>query len=268
MIDHTLQHHHVYTLTAGRTGTAWLAEFIKNNLGYPSIHEYLGYDDIGIRTPDIRVMRHFNEAGMTNVVMQFWKNKWREINQQSYYCETNHTFSKCGLVEFLSEQNTTNRIDFICLKRDWVKMVASYFNRGDFNNYTTIWQWYLDYHYRYKIVEPTPFLNKPYGYMLWYISEMETRQAYYRLLYRNQFNFIDCTLEELVTSDGAQRVLSELGVNRVPVLPPPQNQNRPVENEHLILDISRIVDSIRFDPEALAKQYIESGQRLGHKTSI
>tara|TARA_B100000767_G_C19405774_1_gene385877 strand:+ start:203 stop:481 length:279 start_codon:yes stop_codon:yes gene_type:complete len=58
----------IFTITAGRTGTAWLTSFIKDNSSFLSIHEYVGIDDFGSRMPDIRTMRTFNEIGLTEHV--------------------------------------------------------------------------------------------------------------------------------------------------------------------------------------------------------
>ena len=51
---------YIFTLTGGRTGTAWLAEFLAANLHIPAIHEPLDIDDFGANMPDIRLMRSFN----------------------------------------------------------------------------------------------------------------------------------------------------------------------------------------------------------------
>lgn len=61
----------VFTITGGRTGTAWLAEFLSAQLKIPCVHEPLGIDDFRVRTPDIRTMRTFNERGMTPFVQDF-----------------------------------------------------------------------------------------------------------------------------------------------------------------------------------------------------
>ena len=44
---------HYFTITAGRTGTAWLASFLSKNLNIEEIHEHLGINDFGEKMPDI-----------------------------------------------------------------------------------------------------------------------------------------------------------------------------------------------------------------------
>jgi hypothetical protein len=54
----------IFSITAGRTGTAWITNFLGENLGIKSIHEPLGIDDFGNQMPDIKTMRMFNERGL------------------------------------------------------------------------------------------------------------------------------------------------------------------------------------------------------------
>ena len=56
----------IFTLTAGRTGSAWLADFLAQNYQVTSIHEPLEIEDFGVRMPDIKVMRSFNNFGNNN----------------------------------------------------------------------------------------------------------------------------------------------------------------------------------------------------------
>ena len=58
----------IFTITAGRTGTAWLTSFIRDNSSFLSVHEFVGIDDFGSRMPDIRTMRTFNDIGLTDHV--------------------------------------------------------------------------------------------------------------------------------------------------------------------------------------------------------
>ena len=52
-----------FSITAGRTGSAWLASFLSANLQIDEIHEPLGINDFGEKMPDIRTMRNFNNFG-------------------------------------------------------------------------------------------------------------------------------------------------------------------------------------------------------------
>ena len=52
----------IFTLSAGRTGTAWLSDFLAVNFNCDALHEPLGIEDFGNRMPDIKIMRSFNET--------------------------------------------------------------------------------------------------------------------------------------------------------------------------------------------------------------
>ena len=66
----------IFTLSAGRTGTAWLSEVLAVNLNCEALHELLGIDDFGNRMPDIKIMRSFSENGNNALVKDFWKRKF------------------------------------------------------------------------------------------------------------------------------------------------------------------------------------------------
>ena len=89
-----------FTITAGRTGYAWLTSFLTANLGIAAVHEPLGIDDFGIQMPDIRTMGSFNNFGNNDFVKAFWERKFSHLPDTTY-AETNHTLCKCGLVENL-----------------------------------------------------------------------------------------------------------------------------------------------------------------------
>ena len=61
-----------FSITAGRTGSAWLASFLSSNLQIDEIHEPLGINDFGEKMPDIRTMRNFNNFGNNKFVKDFW----------------------------------------------------------------------------------------------------------------------------------------------------------------------------------------------------
>ena len=60
--------HNYFTITAGRTGSAWLASFLSQNLNINEVHEFLGINDFGNKMPDIRTMRNFNNFGNNEFV--------------------------------------------------------------------------------------------------------------------------------------------------------------------------------------------------------
>ena len=257
----------VFTVTAGRTGTAWLAELLRRN-GLPdALHEPLGVDDFGVRMPEIRTMRLFNERGMVPDVAAFWERKLATLPAEGPYAETNHTLAKCGLVEALAARRPAAPVCLVCLRRDRARLAASLLRRGDFANLTLIWQWYLDPACRRRIVPPEPLLmahGPLVGGILWYVLEMEARQAYYALLYGDRFRFLFCELEELATPEGARRLLQALGLPAgQPVLPPCTNATRPAGPEPWRERLQAVVAALEVDPAAEARRFVESGGRLG-----
>ncbi len=252
-----------FTITAGRTGTAWLSSFLSLNLGIESIHEPLGVNDFGTKMPEIRTMRNFNTFGNNEVVRVFWKNKFNSL-EGDIYAETNHTLAKCGLIENLLGSKLSNESTIIILKRNIAKQCVSHLARGDFRNITLAWQWYLHPSYPKKIIDPEPFMKlkgtgEDFGTALWYCYEMEARQEYYRHKYANKLKFIDVSLEEITKLDGAQRFLRTLQVNNECVLPQPKNANQVKPPVELIQQVKAIVNSVNFDVEALVKEWMSKG---------
>ena len=106
----------IFTLSAGRTGTAWLSDFLAVNFKCDALHEPLGIEDFGNRMPDIKIMRSFNETGNNAIVKNFWKRKLSMLTS-NMHIETNHTLGKCGLIENIShtqlaEKNYQSEIIF------------------------------------------------------------------------------------------------------------------------------------------------------------
>ncbi len=139
----------IFTLSAGRTGTAWLSEFLAVNLNCEALHESLAVEDFGNRMPDIKIMRSFNENGNNAIVKDFWKRKFSMLTS-NIHIETNHTLGKCGLIENISRSQLAEKSRIIILKRDIVRQCASYVVRHDFVHITTAWQWYLHPSYQKK----------------------------------------------------------------------------------------------------------------------
>ena len=252
-----------FTITAGRTGTAWLSSFLSLNLGIEAIHEPLGVNDFGTKMPDIRTLRNFNTFGNNDVVRVFWKNKFNSL-EGDIYAETNHTLAKCGLIENLLGSKLSNESTIIILKRNIAKQCVSHLARGDFRNITLAWQWYLHPSYPKIIINPKPFMQlkgigDDFGIALWYCYEMAARQEYYRQKYSDKLQFIDVSLEEITKLDGAQRFLRTLQVNNECVLPQPKNANQVKPPVELIQQVKAIVNSVNFDVEALVKEWMSKG---------
>lgn len=253
----------IFTLSAGRTGTAWLAQFLGDNLAVKSVHEPLGVLDFGTQMPEISHMRRFNTVGMDSMVTEFWENKLAAL--QAPYAESNHTLGKCGLIEALAGSAIASRSTVIILRRDLAKQCASYVGRNDFQNITIPWQWYLDMRYANNIVNPQMFAQMgQIGWAMWYALEMETRYAYYVLKFHGRINFVEARLEEATKPEGAARLLAALGQEAAPVLPPKKNAtvNASEVTEALTTEIRTLLERLNFDPVALASAYIGAGKAL------
>ncbi|WP_299850625.1 hypothetical protein [uncultured Roseovarius sp.] len=253
----------LFTLTAGRTGSAWLAKLLGQNLEINAIHEPLGIDQFGVEMPDIRIMRSFNTFGLDRNVRDFWSRKLAGLTAP--YAETNHTLAKCGLIESIAQSHLADRTTIIVLRRDLARQCASYITRGDFQNVTIDWQWYLSPTYPNAMVHPDEFLKLgQVGRALWYALEMETRQAYYLEKYKGILNFVEASLEEVTTETGATHLLRALGFSgNAAKLPPkanasslPANQT----NEDLVSQIRDLLARMEFDPKSIAASFI-AGQR-------
>ncbi|MEM6462143.1 MAG: hypothetical protein AAF724_09530 [Pseudomonadota bacterium] len=254
--------HRIFTITGGRTGTAWVVELVRANTDCPAVHESTKVDDIGVKSPDIRTMRHFNTYGMTPLIRSFWRNKFSILPDTPTYLESNHALAKAGLVEALAEQSK-DRISILLLRRNWHDQVASYVDRGDFERIANVWLWYLDPRIPRRIIDPADLLELgTMGTAIWYAAEMEARQEYYRQLYADRFEFIDCTLEAMTTEAGAGMLLKRLGFTVSPVLPPRRNAKREKPKTRLRRKLFEALDTFRFDPVAEAQRFIEAGKSL------
>ena len=102
----------IFTLSAGRTGTAWLSEFLAVDLNCEALHEPLGFQDFGNRMPDIKIMRSFNETGNNAIVKDFWKRKFSMLTSNNHI-ETNNTLGKCGLIENISRFQLAEKVGLL-----------------------------------------------------------------------------------------------------------------------------------------------------------
>lgn len=252
-----------FTITAGRTGSAWLSSFLGDNLKIKSIHEPLEINDFGVRMPDIRLMRTFNMHGNATEVKKFYKRKFDEISTLTAYSETNHTLAKCGMVENIIDHNISEHSCLIVLRRDFVRQCVSYIRRGDFRNITMDWQWYLHQSYRNNIVNFAPFeQNGLLGKALWYVYEMDARQRYYERIYANKIKIVSINLEDVITETGAKQFLRNIGHYGEPLLPGARNQSGAKPDDDLSLKVSGIVATLKYDGDAIVNKYIENGRSL------
>lgn len=255
---------YIFTVTGGRTGTAWLAQFLGASLDVQAVHEWLRIDDFGVRMPDIKIMRSFNERGNNELVRAFWEGKLREIEPMPLYIETNHTLGKCGLVENLAQSGLAASSALIVLRRDLVSQCKSYIARGDFLNITINWQWYLHTNYKNAIINPTPFLQMgQVGLAIWYTYEMDVRQHYYVRKYGDRVRLIEARLEEITSEAGARALLDELGfADRPARIPPPSNTGGRKLDPQVADHVEQFMGRIDYNPQELLRAYANDGRSV------
>lgn len=262
----------VFTITTGRSGSAYLAALLGENLEDAAVfHERTGWLNFGVVTPDLSDFTFFNSLGNVAKVQAFWKRKFRRdlAGPKRVHAEASHLLAKAGLLEnigLLTGKGAT--VEVVLLNRDVLATLWSFYNRFDFVNNGLAWAFYLDISYPNIIVNPEPFrAHGVAGRALWYIFEMRTRAAYYRRLMDGQdgvrFHAVD--LAGIAEPDGARALLDgmELTPARPVVCPPPRNetaQNFFGDKEKDAL--TRLVSRFSFDEEELALAYIDSGRRL------
>ena len=255
----------IFSLTGGRTGTKFLSLLISENTDSISIHESLRAVDFGTRMPDIRTMRLFNETGFNSEIKSFWRLKFSLIPKTKNFCETNHTLSKCGLIEhIMSSEILQSETIIISLSRsDKVRHAISHLKRGDFQNKTIDWQWYLSEQYKNLIVNPKPFLEfgRP-GYIYWYIEEISARQEYYKQLYGQYIKFVDASLEQISKAEGARHLLLELGIGELKTIPAAVNQSPQGSLVDIEDQMTEIFEKTRGLADNALSQYLDENKRL------
>jgi hypothetical protein len=260
----------VFTITTGRSGTAFLAELLAANLpNADTHHEILGWDQFGVNTPEVSHMTLFNSQGNVEKVQDFWRQKLRRIAQSSagFYVETSHLLAKAGLIENLAPLSRIGRIHLILLERDTFATIKSFRSRFDFENPGNMWMWYLDPNYPRNLCNSAEMVRLGVnGICLWYICEMRLRAAYYeKLLTKNPaIVFHRTSIEQIAARAGAAQLLSALGAARSEgdvVLPKPQNvEERSVawiKGEPELL--REVIAKVQFDAGAMAQAALDRG---------
>lgn len=208
-------------------------------------------------------MRTFNDRGNTADIQNFYKRKLDDISKLSNYAETNHTLAKCGLVENIVKHPIAQKSCLIILRRNFIKQCASYLTRGDFDNLTTIWQWYLSPLYANNIVDFAPFKSfGKIGMALWYTCEMDARQHYYASLFSDRIRIISINLEEVTTNTGASQFLKSIGIDQTHHLPEPVNQNSSRADSQIYQRVKQMWVNIDYDPELIVQNYVSSDRML------
>ena len=263
MIEPTqLRYPYIFTLTAGRTGTAWLAQFLSQNLGLPATHEPLGIGEWGIDMPDIRVMRSFNEYGFNSDVRAFWDQKLRRISDLPYYIETNHTLGKCGLIEALTQQPEEFRKKtlIVVMTRDPAPQSLSYIGRHDFANIASYWQWYLAPDYQLNLFNAAQLQRHGNaGTAVWYTCEMAARQHYYLMRFRDRLNFCEYAIEDLSgTGPCIELLMTVTGSKPIEptAIPSPANTASHKIPQPLVDKTHALIADLNFDPHSFASSLV------------
>jgi hypothetical protein len=253
----------IFTLTGGRTGTAWLAHLIAANLGGAVLHEPLGIDDFGTQMPDVRTLRSFNDRGAGPLTDAFWARKLGTIGGMARYAETNHVLGKCGLIEACAAAPIAAQTAILVVRRRFAPLLASHVMRADFTNQCSNWQWHLDPAYANVIVDPAPFApTGQLGQALWYVHEMAARQHCYRLTHGGQLAMIDVDFDTMTTPDGAAALLHRLGHTGPVHLPAAVNANPIAAPPEIQTMIAALLASGLPDPVTQAETYLAAGRRL------
>jgi SAM-dependent methyltransferase len=257
----------IFALTAGRTGSAYLAELLRQNVSDAEVHhERLGYTSFGIDTPDISHFHAYNTFGVTSYVNAFWQRKINTILScgKPCYAETSHVLMKAGLVENAVAMAGGHDIHFILLKRNVLDTIVSYHQRCDFLNYSNMWMRFLDPNYAMNMIRSAPFIQYGLqGVRLWYLNEIAVRSEVFRLLYSHYPNvhFHTVDIADLNDKKNVAALLKQLGLpSSSIVLPPKQNvttEGLPMSDEEREA-LKRFLDTTALDPVAFARELVQT----------
>ncbi len=261
---------HVFCLTAGRTGTQWLAKMLAGSLpNCEAHHEILGYDRFGLDFPNLSHLTLFNSRGLCDEVREFWQRKFSRVARctKPWYVETSHILMKAGLVEHL--ELCPGPVHLVALTRDTPSLVASYTQRGDFMNVGNRWLWYLDPNYPQNIVNAEAFKAKGVlGIRLWYCIEVAARQGYYAKMLegRADVTLHRIDLSELRTEAGASRLMQSLGADPGFLRLPPPSNSTPTQlrlSDDSMNKVRALCSEVDGDAWSIGADYYAQGHRLG-----
>ncbi len=261
----------VFSLSAGRTGTAFLAELFARNVPEAEVHhERVGYDDFGIENPDLSHFLLFNSRGNVSEVRRFWEQKLDRVmkSDSMIYVETAHALMKAGLVENSVRLRSGHELHFVRLRRAVIPTLLSYERRGDFLNRASQWVWYLDHDYPRSLVKADAFRRYGlHGLALWYLIEVEFRSTYYKERYADEpgVHFHEADIDELNEPDVAASLLSSIHGEHDPatvVVPGKTNaspKTTPPDPE-LVSGLEKLVAAAdKLDTLETAREYVRDG---------
>ena len=256
-------------MTAGRTGTRFLAQLLQDNAQDAEVHhERIGFGDFGVHAPDVSVMHDFNSRGKTDRVRRFWEDKLASITSgtTAMYAETSHVLMKAGLMEYVTTLVPEHAVHLVILQRDPLDVLTSYHRRGDFGGAANMWLWYLDpayprNHMRFSVPQGIhPLIAKRH----WYLLEISVRSELYaqQLARTPGIHIHRIQLEQLNDPQYAANTLGALGIDTTPEsihLGPPQNTSKRIAEipEGVQRQIQLCAHALRrADPEGLARQLL------------
>ena len=163
----------IFTVTAGRTGTAYLAECFRRNApaSWQVEHEGPFYGGFGTFRPDISHLHAYNCDIHPQVVRAFWKRKLKQLPDN--YVETSHINCKAGLIENLDL--LYGPVVMIHLRRNIKDLFLSMAARGSMISKSNMWMWHLDPEYPRNLIAKDEFPEGMLGNIAWYLLEMEVR---------------------------------------------------------------------------------------------
>ena len=263
----------LFPLTTGRSGTVFLTELLRLNWSRADVHhERLGYDKLGIDSPDASHFTFFNSVGNVDHVRAFWLQKFARImdSPADRYAEVSHFLFKAGLVENIAPLTQAGDVHLVILTRDAFKIQWSYVNRFEFANFGFTWLFALYPRYPNTIVRSDPFMQHGVaGNALWYVHEVFARAEYYaRLTADNpRIHIHRADLSEITTPEGAARLLSELGEPVAPdavKMPPRQNATKQTMfDDKMETFCKRLAKGTPLRSADVAEAYWNTGKRLG-----
>jgi hypothetical protein len=235
----------VFTFTAGRTGTGYLAECFKRNAPESWVVEHEGpfYGGYGTFRPDISHLHAYNCGQRLEHVREFWRRKFEEL--PLHYIETAHINCKAGLIEHLDLVD--DNVVIIHLQRAVRDVMKSMIARGAFLGKANMWVWHLDPDYPCNIVDSDDFDDGPLGNIAWYLVEMEARAKKLRGV--SKARWIDVKLEEIIQADGLESLLSHFAIP-LREMPEKVNANPDLEFEP---DLLLAIDNLSLEVEEAIK---------------
>ncbi len=217
----------VFTVTSGRTGTAYLAECFRYNApaDWQVEHEGPFFGGFGTFRPDISHLHAYNFNTHSDTIRNFWKRKLTHLPKN--YVETSHINCKAGLIENLDLLD--DRVVVIHLRRNIRDVFFSMAARGSMINKSDMWMWHLDPEYPMNLTAREVFADDMLGNIAWYLLEMETRSQ--KMYDQCRCEWLEVQLEKIISPSGLALLLEYFDIAHK-VTPPNTNANPELEFDY------------------------------------